>query len=476
MDLGGAGRDSRPASPFVDAVDDLPGNNSVVWGIPCLNVGYGVCFVTLLEGIYVLYNVWLTDDASLSEVMFVHLDERNPLVKRLRTVFVVLGFGDLIAAAAGALGLFLATRIGFKVASSSRELFVALTLWRAVVTLIVGPWIATCLALEPDSADTKRGPVVVQTLIYVAFHLFVLWHSLIVVVSSVFKRRRIEQESESDASAARELPLAKASSCSTTQNVAKESCFLFGLPLEGTVVVYALLLGVVFSWWTYLSQTVGGWAFMLDVPHVHCTFILETFVFPVSAVAAFIGLLALMWSSPPGIKPESANGPAPPHAQEWVLEYTESREVHARASKRTTVALLLFFMINVVRLGLFVPITGVALLTRNTCGVHVKALSSLSTRSSILSTPVPIYCTVGDLLSLVAVTATLFFDVLLVRASFLLWRLKRWAIRGDGLRQDRGASHYGSAVTDGWSGHVSLAASSFERDGAIGRVIKEVAL
>lgn len=141
---------------------------------------------------------------------------------------------------------------------------------------------------------------------------------------------------------------------------------LFGcLPLEPIVSFYALAVFVSSIVWIHGWETgqglIAGWAW--GVPRERNTFWLEAIVYLSSLLLSIVALFAIYTH------------------QEWreSLRYgngNQDSHIAYDTVKQCTHAMLLYFLTNLARFALFFPITGMALISQDVCGIHVSGLGS----------------------------------------------------------------------------------------------------
>jgi len=82
-----------------------------------------------------------------------------------------------------------------------------------------------------------------------------------------------------------------------------------------------------------------------------------------------------------------------------------------------------FFIWNVIRIMLFIPITGLTIVIANVCLAYVHALTNISASVPIFGMQAPMHCTSFDVFLLWTVVGLIVLDLYMTWGSFCLWHL-----------------------------------------------------
>eukprot|EP00928_Gymnodinium_smaydae_P074711 TRINITY_DN57735_c0_g1_i1.p1 TRINITY_DN57735_c0_g1~~TRINITY_DN57735_c0_g1_i1.p1 ORF type:complete len:441 (+),score=55.81 TRINITY_DN57735_c0_g1_i1:152-1474(+) len=369
--------------------------------VPPLAAGYIVCLFSVIEGALLLLRgapAGLLDEAH------------NPFAAAQNFLLTACGTGDLIVAILGGLGLWMSRNLLpstimwlFRLQEwhgpLSSRLVMILFVWRVFVIIATAPWVGVALAFAPSSFD--KGAFMFFTCLYLFASLYFVWLMMAVYPAAV--DGSVEMQNELDAPgfgmAERQFIVgedAQQLEIHLRSRWDHDRIFCC-LPLEPVICLYAYLL-CIFCIWHFIRGELGAWAVFLSAPKVSTTAGLERVLLVLAALTSLSGALAITFHR------DRARSPS--------------------YEKRSTSALLLFFVTNFLRIALCMPITGMALVALNICGVYVRGLASVSLKGSAGTT---MQCSGEDWRRLGFIIAIAAVDLYLAWGVFRLWRQYRFA-------------------------------------------------
>jgi hypothetical protein len=440
--------------------------------VPPLLAGQVVCLLTLLEGVFVLFE--LTGATDLN--WFDGLNEVNPFERLQFTCLWVLSTGDFFfSIGVGALGMYMCNnplpdwfmyRANLKeVHADLCNLLIKMFLfWRVLVTILIAPWAGVMLAFAPSTYDKSNCMVFV--LLYIGLNIQSLWSLLAVQQVATYACQ--DMQNAIDAASTNErlqlIERAYADGFDTVMSPTRDSVIFGLLPLEPTVLAYVLLLSVACLLWAIEGRTAAGWAFLLEYQEVALTKGFERAVYSFSAVVTFLGMVALLTFRQS--RNELAYFMKEDASMQNQYEHREEMDRLQRARKRSISVLLACFIGNLLRVCLFIPITGMVLLFKNLCGFYVSGLSRVAF-SKENSNRGSVHCAAEDWSIIVSVISIAAIDGYLAWSVFWLWRTYRNELPEVGgppvtpRKLVGGMENYGSSNTlDGRSYKLPLPAGS----------------
>jgi len=398
----------------------------------------------LVEGVFVLMDTTSPEESRAG--LAVGLSRQNSFHRMEWVLLEALGVGDMATAGLGLVGLALASGLALpRGLAARREAAVggavgALLAWRVLVTLSVVPWIGFMFVFEP--LEYTRWTRVVAALLYIAFNMYLL--QLLVAAYSTAKREGRIMEEEfclGIGEDSRESFMAG----SRSRSGLGESNVLFScLPLDLAVASYCacLCVGCLYGLLNLLETGLssGGWALFMHPANVaSSTFWLEIFGFLTSVVVAAFAAGAVL--------------------AHWRLEreageYEEDLFVQRPARKKCASLLLLFYIASTLRFALWVPVTGMALATRDICGVYVQGLAVVSLNGHSNPLASPDRCTVAEWGVLASAIILIALDAYLISGVYQLWQKYRLdsMVSKKQAYNPNDAPLFGQAATFGHSG------------------------
>lgn len=388
-----------------DPREDMPVVLGMLTPMPS---GYLMCVIFAAEGLWFLLDIADRYDGAAGSLGSVDL--RNPWHRTQWLLLDILGFGDLAAAGVGAVGLWLAThplpltlgKLHLWDAVLSLGGVGTLVAWRVLVVLAVVPWVGFMLAFDPP--ENLRWSRFLGALLYMLFNLYLLYLLFAVFRAASEANQRLQDD--------RQVLLRNAEGSDGSAPASGKAVVLFNcLPLEGTVGLYMMvvLVGSIlwFSKVTLEMKSGGGWVFFSRFAQLPSeTYVLEIVAYLTSIGFAFLGGAAvIVRRGMDGIEDEGA----------------------LTLSKRCTALVLAFFLASMLRFALFVPITGMALVAGDACGIYVRLLASLSLDRKLDHGPA-LHCSVADWLAIGTMVTVALLDAYLIRGVLLL--AQRYGAKG----------------------------------------------
>lgn len=391
---------------------DLPSpiDNRFYGYVPVLTVGCLVCFIIIVEGLFVVGNT--TDPVdSLEKSIFLGLDVQHPLYHTQYILLTILAIGDLVLPLWALAGLVLTKKQVF-VSLSVFEIetdFATLSLgtllgWRILITCVTAPWVGTMLAFA--TVEYNKGLHIFGTMFYIALSAFIAWilvpvFNSVMCVSQELKQQRIFRAAHERGELLRSASLTGYPDVSHPMSPRlKDHPLLFGcIPLQPAVALGTVVLSVLsFIWFVQrcMGHTIGGWVFFRQAPDVNCTIILEFIVYLLTLLLTICAAVAIL-----------------------IHDFQGEREHMLYNLKLCAITILVYLMFSVMRFCLFIPITGMVLATKDVCGFYVQGLSSISTFGSEVF--VPLHCTTDDWITLTITLGLIVLDGCFNWAIYELW-------------------------------------------------------
>lgn len=415
--------DDRVQDVPVRLLDDTPQEHRLCGCFAPLPAGYVICLFILAEGLFFGANlIW--DPFSLG------LPNKDPFHDAESAVLGVLSLGDIIMASLGVLGLLMTARVlplslVENQSSLATQCVGGLLPWRALVTLLAAPYMGFVLA---GSDDMYRASWIVGTLIYIAVNAYILWALFSVLHmarrKSEFIQQQLDLQTQAAGPTARErdpfaaqyrAPAAGDPNLQIDVSGSGEEPSLFRcLPLELSVIVYILLVGVLslcgFIFCLMTQKSFGGWAVIIPgAPSVGGTLYLEVVSYVFTFAMAVLALTAIAihhGALNAGMDPEDA----------------------VAVRKRTHFSLMFYVVANILRFAIFIPITGMSLTAMDICSFWTHGVAYLASRRPFYQLSlVPMHCSPLDALALVCVLALVALDAYLVYGTLRFWREHREA-------------------------------------------------
>lgn len=414
--------------------------------LPPLAVGYLVCLFTLLEGIVLLLHV--TKVVEPSRGLFPGLyDGHNPFGTSEKVILWVVSVTDLAAVLVGVAGLYLSVHLApdrvrramtrGSAGNLPTMLIGLLLLWRILVTFGTAPFVGVMLAFS--TPDTDRTPYIVWAMLFIFVNIVLVYG-----LAQVFRAAAMESELVGERTQIKNNEERRNFLHGAYRNQLEfvdEEPRLFGcLPLELTLGLWSLTLTVAcvvaFVELCAAGITVGGWAYFISVPDVRMIRALEFVTYFLGALFALTALVGIIGHHSGRVQEADSL------ASFGTAEYTEELEQAIKAKKRGTVAILVFFIGSLFRISCFIPITGMALVAKDVCGIYVHGLSTLSLSSESYGTR--IHCGGNDFGMLFFVTAMAVLDFYILWGVFKLWHAYRSA--SFAVKEGMPSASYGSAA------------------------------
>lgn len=418
-DVGHARRSTRPGARCVD--ESIPEHTVCCGCVRALTAGYVVSFLVLLEGVFVLVHVIRI--LGVPPPWWAVLSDHNPFANVQSVLLLSLGIGDVSFALLGAAGLWMSS----DASSVPRHLWsmqstivrwpvVLLAWWRLAVAFVAAPCVGVVLAFEPPAFG--KAHVFQSTLVYVAVSVFFVYlllasyrqactqSALLQYQLRLLARGRKGGEQQGFVGAdPHGLSLGLGGSPMLGTHVARlEAPVLFlCFPLEWVVAAYSLTYGAV----SFIclarvcsGQTVGGWAWMVSAPTVDTMTPVEGAAYLLGGISCLFGIISI--------------------AVRHVASNTDLAE-SIKVSKRSTCAMLTFFVTGVLRLSMFIPVTVMVLVECDLCGIYVRGIASTSLHAQRTASS-QFHCGQGDVSRMFSVVCWSLFDIIMVRAVCLLWQ------------------------------------------------------
>lgn len=344
------------------------------------------------------------------------LDPKNPFADAQRGLLQAVGIADLAACLVTMTGTWLTRRempktlrrcMDIPQARLSTACLASVLTFRALLTVAIAPWFGFMMAF--DHQRQHEGVQMFLMVSYITFSGYFVWVLVWILMYAVDESRALEQrlreqDKEERMDLLRQAHLAGYPSSTETPGMIMEaSPVLFGcLPLERTVTVYIAIVCAACIWFFvrifFFDGSGGGWAFFTRLPNVNVTFWLEFFLYILTVLFSFFVLHFLV------VRREEAEMESP-----------------LRARKRLTLMLLLYFVVSILRFALFIPVTGMAIVSEDICGLFSHALDDLSLTGYMS----PLHCTSGDSMTLLVVLAIILLDGYLIYGVLQLWQTVR---------------------------------------------------
>eukprot|EP00747_Dinoflagellata_sp_TGD_P197243 gnl/TRDRNA2_/TRDRNA2_68391_c0_seq1.p1 gnl/TRDRNA2_/TRDRNA2_68391_c0~~gnl/TRDRNA2_/TRDRNA2_68391_c0_seq1.p1 ORF type:complete len:515 (+),score=81.63 gnl/TRDRNA2_/TRDRNA2_68391_c0_seq1:74-1618(+) len=426
--------------------------------LPPLHIAYGICLAMIAEGLFGICNVH--ELIERENGLFQGLNDHNPFAHGQWAIMAVVSYLDIFLGAVALSAYFIATT-EFPIARKfwpfryyMPHASTALLAWRALVLLIIAPWVGIMLAFEPPHFD--KTSYIFCTFVYITGNGIVIYMLMQIVSWSRQETVVIERALREESHVQRQALMRRAQTMNypeygTLIPADGEGDFtLFGcLPLEETVTLYTFLGGLASLVWfieiaTY-NRTVGGWAWTMAMPKVDVTYGLETVVYFLSFIFCAAAIMGIFFF-------HSARDLESMIREELVaagsLAYSEQLDEAMKSKKRCVLAVLLYLLFSIFRFAVFFPITGMALVEKDVCGLYVHGLSSTALYRPVYGLGVPMHCTKEDFGIIAATVVTFAVDAYFIYGIYRLWLWQRtefsFALPGpDGKRY----GYYGSLLS-----------------------------
>lgn len=400
--------------------------------------GVVVCCAVAAEGAFLLMN---------SSGVGAGLGTHHPLSGLLTAALQVIGSGDVASALSGAVGIWLCTNVYLlslfesvhdRYALMSTSLVGVLLAWRCLVTLCMAPWCGILISFtQPQSSAALTYLMVARSaalaLLYLVINIAILG-ALVIVIRTVSARSRLLQlelglQTAADRKAKEfrrrttgEPPLISQSLLTFSPEPSEEDDgkMFYYLPLVPVLLCYLFGLGVASTVWLlelFLvpGKVVGGWAFVTAIPKSPRGHILEIFLYIFTLASVLVAALAIVAYDKAREAARQLTLQLVNHTSE---EGGEEAAEHAEAcaevlstQNRCAKIVLGCACVNLIRLVMFFPVTGVALYLKDLCKVH----GYLSLKSSIdmeqYAGSVPLSCHGGEVVTLLLVVLVAALDV-----------------------------------------------------------------
>jgi len=367
----------------------------VLGNFAAIPFGYMIILIVLIEGLVALHD-FLANPKS-----HIFFDTHAIADAPFKVILGILGVADIFFGLAGALALWLLWP----------QLLTPLCCWRFIATVVLTPVLAVRLALEPPIFSLLA--IFTWTTVYLAIHLCFLY-----VLSQVYQAVDLssqfqQEEAQEQAAAARLALLRRCRGAPLPAEVPR----VFGLlPLEASIAFYMLITVVLSAWGLVVlidaGHGTGAWAFVATSQKGRMTFWLEVLLFASGLCSGTVGLMALF-----GHRDARGN-------EEYLMAFgfqgtPEFREL-SRAKKRGALGVLSYFVFSILRFSLFVPVTGMALMMADVCGMYVHGISNLS---QVWAWPraAPMHCSGFDLFTLLLTLNFCLLDAYLLLMTYKLW-------------------------------------------------------
>lgn len=406
--------------------DTVPEHRLCCGCLRALTAGYVVCFLVLLEGIFVVVQV--VGVAGVPHPWWAALSDHNPFVNAQWALLLALGIGDICFALLGAVGIWMSTdassvlRRFWSMQSTIVNWSVVLfAWWRLAVAFFVAPCVGIVLAFEPPGFS--RAHAFRSTLVYVAASVF-----LVYILSTAYRQActesallqyKLDLLARSDRKGHKgdrhrllggdpsgpSLGFGSPSLNAHGPSLEEPPVLLGCLSLECTVAAYGLAFGaaffICFARICTTKQTIGGWAWMQSAPKVDIMVPVEGAAYFLGGFLCLVGFIGIVYRhAAPGAGLEEA----------------------MKTSKRSTAAVLVFFLGSVFRLSVFIPVTVMALVESDLCGVYVRGMASTSLYGRRIASNHQISCRQSDVTTAVSVVLWALLDISMVRVVCLLWQ------------------------------------------------------
>merc|ERR1740117_619414 len=402
--------------------------------MPVFTAGYIVCCLCVVEGLTVCINVFGFLGLQRGQGVWQGLAAQNPFQDVQWALLGGLGLGDLFFATFGAVGMWLSaqpSRTPRQYWSEHSKMVswcvLSLVFWRFLVAFATAPWVGLILAFEPP--DQSKWAVFILTLVYVAASLYAFY-----VLLMVYRHAA----AESAVSQNRFDILARAEGDrvdrSETVDGTEDMDTMFCLPIEWVIATYTVILAaaffICFVELCTKRRTIGGWALLAGAPTVPLMVPIEGAVYLLSGCLCVVGLIGIL-----------LNGTARDE-----LGYTgRQTEEGLRNIRRSAGAMLVFFLGSVMRVALFIPVTGMAMVELNICGVYVRGLAATNLYKNNSGFHVPLHCAGGDFWNLILVIILASLDIYMVKGTLHLWQRYRSGLGFPALHGKAASFTYGAA-------------------------------
>jgi len=380
---------------------------------PIFTAGYIVVCLLLVEGLVICINVFGFLGLQRGQGIWQGLAAQNPFQDVQWALLAGLGLGDLIFATLGAVGMWLSaqpSRTPRQYWNAHSKIVswcvLSLVFWRFVVAFATAPWVGLILAFEPP--DQSKWAIFIMTLVYVAASLYGFYVLLMVYrhasAESAVSQQRFDTIARAEGETMEE----------TSDTMDTDMDTMFCCPIEWVIATYTVILAaaffICFVELCTKRRTIGGWALLAGAPTVPLMVPIEGAVYLLSGCLCVVGLIGIL-----------LNGTA----RDEVGYTGRQTEEGLRNIRRSAGAMLVFFLGSVMRVALFIPVTGMALVELNICGVYVYGLAATNLYKNGAGFHVPLHCSGGDFWHLLCVALFASLDVYMVKGTLHLWQRYR---------------------------------------------------
>eukprot|EP00932_Pfiesteria_piscicida_P022463 SRR837773.9216.p1 GENE.SRR837773.9216~~SRR837773.9216.p1 ORF type:complete len:274 (-),score=8.70 SRR837773.9216:33-854(-) len=195
-------------------------------------------------------------------------------------------------------------------------------------------------------------------------------------------------------------------------SLAESNVLLGCLPLDLTIAAYAVAASVVSLYklieLLQTSHSSGGWALLLhasDQPTATFWFEAVGYVTTLVVGACAAGAILAQW-----------------RLDRKVVDYQEDLVLQLPARERCAGLLLLFFIVSALRFAMWVPVSGMALASRDICGLYLQGLAATSLSPSASHAIGASRCSASEWMVLGSAVSFLALDAYVLSATHQLWR------------------------------------------------------
>jgi len=277
----------------------------------------------------------------------------------------------------------------------------ALLAWRALAAVAIAPWAGFIIMFSPPEYAKLWRCVVALLYTFFAFYVAVLLASVMraaIDSANAVKQEWLLQVAENSRQELLGSPMG---------DDAEEDRVLGCMPLDRVVLAYIVCVGIM-SLWLMAGLLIsakggGGWAFLSKVGSKDSsTYAVEAFVYTVSACSAALAASAIL------ARRRADRGAA---------------EDSTKLRKRCAGLLLVFLVASALRFSLSVPITGLALVTEDLCGLYMYGLAAVSLDDKRLSptSAAAAQCTATEVRAILILFVVMALDGYLIFGTLKLW-------------------------------------------------------
>lgn len=335
--------------------------------------------------------------------------QKNPAGFGLQVLLWVGGIGNIVFSLVGFVGVYL---IYHWLAYSFRKLWAmqgsiaktcvgSVMAWRGLVIFVAAPWVGVYLAFEPPSYP--KVLFIVITMMYIAVNSYVLW-SLLHMYDLAAHSNGLNS-----------LDVSQTWGEMLSENIAGprqlvESIDLNMKPLESMTALYILAMFAGSIYWfvklmIHPDWIVGGWAFCAsDLLDSGVTNMLEGITYGSLLIFSIVGIAGIWYGNYVDHIDNTLKERCYSDASMIAFNLEDVDEASLGA-RRATKCLLAYLIYSVVRFGLFLPVTAMALIDKNICSIYTHFITNIG---SGLAFTHP-YCSGREVIDIVL---TIFFCLL----------------------------------------------------------------